>query len=384
MIKTAVCIVGSGPSGASTSLMLSKLKIHHYIVDKAEFPRDKTCGDGLILHAYKSLKTLGLLEAFLNDSNFIHSKKINLHINNKLKIQFKETEDRDMVISYGKRIHFDHFLVKELSEEYTTCEFGNAVRKFKEVPEGIIVTLKNGKEILTKVVVGADGIQSIVSKKLGSNIPDRKKTSTFISAYFKNVTDLPINNEAEIRLHYKKMSLFFYLFPLAHNEVNITLGGNTQKILNNDINLKNEILSILENHPKVAHKFKDAEQISSWRGWGIPNNYRNQKICGQRFLLVGDAAGLANSFYKEGVGTGMMSGIICANKIAECLQEDNFSAAFMLSYKKDIKQEFSRLLRFSELTLKLTKFKKLFEFIVSASKSIVEKRAYKMIQKRSY
>ena len=47
MIKTDVCIVGSGPAGASTSLMLSKLKIKHYIVDKATFPRDKTCGDGL-------------------------------------------------------------------------------------------------------------------------------------------------------------------------------------------------------------------------------------------------------------------------------------------------------------------------------------------------
>ena len=42
MIKTDVCIVGAGPAGASTSLMLSKLKIEHYIIDKAIFPRDKT------------------------------------------------------------------------------------------------------------------------------------------------------------------------------------------------------------------------------------------------------------------------------------------------------------------------------------------------------
>jgi flavin-dependent dehydrogenase len=55
MIKTDVCIIGAGPSGTSTSLMLSKMKISHYIVDKSIFPRDKTCGDGLILYAYKSL-----------------------------------------------------------------------------------------------------------------------------------------------------------------------------------------------------------------------------------------------------------------------------------------------------------------------------------------
>ena len=59
MIKTDVCIIGAGPSGAATSLMLSNLKISHYIIDKEIFPRDKACGDGLILYAYKVMKLLG-------------------------------------------------------------------------------------------------------------------------------------------------------------------------------------------------------------------------------------------------------------------------------------------------------------------------------------
>ena len=109
-IKTNVCIVGAGPSGAATSLMLSKLQIPHYIIDKASFPRDKTCGDGLILYTYKSLKKLGLLDEFLSDTRFLHSKRINLHVKDDLKVQFKESEDRDMVISYAKRMDFDHFL----------------------------------------------------------------------------------------------------------------------------------------------------------------------------------------------------------------------------------------------------------------------------------
>lgn len=384
MIKTDVCIIGSGPSGASTSIMLSKLKIKHYIVDKSEFPRDKTCGDGLILHAYKSLQLLDLLDKFVQHPKFIHSKKIKLNINNDLKLTFQESDSRDMVISYGKRIHFDHFLVNELSREYATCDFGNGVKKLKEVSNGIIVTLKNGKELLAKVVVGADGIQSLVSKKLAANTPNKRKTSTFISAYFNGVEYLPINNEAEIRLHYKKMPLFFYIFPLVNNEVNISLGGNTQKILKNDVNLKEEILWIIENHPKIAPKFKKAKQISSWRGWGIPYTFGNQKVCGNRFLLVGDAAGLANAFYKEGVGTGMMSGIICANKIEDCLKKDDFTEEFMLSYKADLEKEFSKLLKFSELLLGVSKFKTLFETLVRTTKKFVEKRVYKVIEKRSY
>jgi len=285
MIKTDVCIIGSGPSGASTSLMLSKLKIKHYIIDKATFPRDKTCGDGLILYAYKSLLTLGLLDKFLKHPKFIHSKVSNLHVNNHLKIQFKESEDRDMIITYAKRIDFDYFLVKELSEEYATCKFGSGVKKLEETIDGVIVTLKNDEKILSKIVVGADGIQSIVAKKLAGYKQDKRQMSTFISAYYKNV-EVPLNYEAEIRLHYKKMPLFFYIFPLANNEANVTLGGNTQKLLDNNINLKDEIETIIKKHPKVAHKFTKATQIGAWRGGGIPYHFGKHKVYGNRFLLV--------------------------------------------------------------------------------------------------
>ena len=43
----SIVIVGAGPAGCATSLFLSKLKIHHTIIDKAVFPRDKVCGDAL-------------------------------------------------------------------------------------------------------------------------------------------------------------------------------------------------------------------------------------------------------------------------------------------------------------------------------------------------
>lgn len=384
MINTDVCIIGAGPSGTSTSLMLSKLKIDHYIVDKANFPRDKTCGDGLIMYAYKSLQILEIFDKFLKHPKFIHSKKAKLHLNNNLNIQFKESEDRDMLISYGKRIDFDFFLVNELSKEYATSEFGNGVKELKQLPEGILVTLKDGKQILAKIVVGAEGVQSVVSKKLAKNKVDRAKTSTFISAYFKDMKHLDPNYEAEVRMHYKKMPLFFYIFPLINNEVNVTLGGNTGKIIKHDINLKEEILSIIETHPKVSYKFKEAKQLSPWRGWGIPYQFRKQKVSGNRFLLVGDAAGLANAFYKEGVGTGMMSGIICAKKIADCIAVDNFSEEFLANYKTNLNNEFGKLLRFSELMLSALRFKRMLAGIVIITKKRFERKSMAIIKRRSY
>ena len=382
--KTDVCIIGSGPAGSATSLMLSKLKIPHYIIDKATFPRDKTCGDGLILYAYKSLKELGLLEEFLQNPKFLHSKKINLHVKDNLRVQFKESEDRDMVISYARRMDFDHFLVSHLSEEYATKEFGNGVKNLKEQSDGILVKLKDGKEILAKMVVGADGVQSIVSRKLAGNKVDRSLLSTFVSAYFEGIEEMPKANDAEVRIVYNQMPLFFYIFPLADGQVNVSLGGRADYLQKHDINLIEEIESIIKTHPKVQHKFTKAKMTSNWRGWTIPFHFGNQKLIGNRFLLVGDAAGLANAFYKEGVGTGMMSGIIAAKNIARCLNSEDFSESALEGYKNELRKEFGRLLKFSYRALRIARFRSLFAGIVSLTKWRVQSRAPKMIRKRSY
>ncbi len=384
VIKTDVCIIGAGPSGAATSLMLSKLKIPHVIIDKASFPRDKTCGDGLILYAYRSLKTLGLLEEFLEDKRFLHSKKINLHIHDELKVTFQETEDRNMVISYAKRIDFDYFLVSHLSDEYAHQELGNGVRSIKEQEDGVLVKLKDGKQILSQMVVGADGVQSVVSRKIAGNKLDRKYMSTFVSAYFEGVEDMPEKNDAEVRIVYKDMPLFFYIFPLADGQVNVSLGGRADQMQKLNINLIEEVEEIIASHPKVAHKFKNASMPGNWRGWTIPFQFGNHKIIGDRFLLVGDAAGLANAFYKEGVGTGMMSGIIAAKHISICRESQNYSKEAFVGYESELKKEFGKLLKFSHRALRIARFKGLFANIVSLTKGRVQRRAPKMIKKRSY
>lgn len=384
--KTDVCIVGAGPAGAATSLMLSKLKIHHYIIDKAVFPRDKTCGDGLILYAYKSMQLLGkdLFNNFLNNPKFIHSKNIQLNITNKLCLNISESEERDMVISYAKRIDFDNFLVNHISENYANKNFGIAVKKLEIKENGVFIQLKNGREILSKIVVGADGAQSIVSRKLAKNKPNSKLMSTFVCAYFKGVTKLPVNNDAEIRLIYKGVLLFFYVFPLADGQVNVSLGGRSDQIKKHKINLIKEIEHIIKTHKKVKEKFVVATKVGSWRGWTIPFHFGTQKIIGDRFLLVGDAAGLSNAFYKEGIGTGMMSGIIAAKNIERCLAVNNFSFNSLKKYETDLQSEFNKLLKFSYLCLKFARFKIPFYSVIKLLKFKIEKKTYSLIKKRSY
>src|SRR5690606_6785755 len=55
-----VVVVGAGPAGISTALRLHRAGLTVVVVDKAAFPRDKTCGDGLTTLALRELEALGL------------------------------------------------------------------------------------------------------------------------------------------------------------------------------------------------------------------------------------------------------------------------------------------------------------------------------------
>jgi len=387
MKETDVCIIGAGPAGASVSLMLSKLGIEHYVVDKASFPRDKTCGDGLILYVFKVLKLINpkLLDAFIKHPKFIHSWKGKLHISNKTAIEIHREETQEHApIFYGKRIDFDQFLVDQLPSKYSTLDLGNGVIDCVETENGIIIKLKDGKQLHSKMVVGADGIQSIVSKKLAHNKIDKERTSIFVSAYFKGLENSPKENEAEIRLVYKNIPLFFYIFPLANGEVNVSLGGLSSEIQKHHISLKTEVEHLIKTHPKIAHKFYNAERLSLWRGWGIPCNFGHLKVSGNRFLLTGDAAGLANAFYKEGVGTAMMSGVIAAHKIKECIDTNKFDATMLSDYENQLQKEFGKLLKYSRGALKMAQKKHSFKNAISIFKGFIEKKVVGIIDKRTY
>lgn len=387
MITTDVCIVGSGPSGACTSMMLSKMKIRHVLIDKSEFPRDKTCGDGLVLYTFKAMKLVNpeLLERFISNPKFIHSFHAKFYIKDSLAINVDNLADKaHPPIFYGKRIDFDHFLVENCPSPYMKSLFGKSVAKFERTGEGTLLTLNDGTTVLAKIVVGADGNQSFVSRKIAQNSIDHTRSSTFISAYFKGMTGLKPNHEAEIRIIRKKMPLFFYIFPLPNGEANVSLGGLTADIQKYKIDLKKEIGALIGSHPRIKDKFVSAEQLGNWRGWGIPCNFGYLKVYGDGFLLVGDAAGLANAFYKEGVGTGMMSGIIAAEKIREALEANDFSEAFLSDYEVRLESELGKLLRYSRVILKAARNPRIFNVMIFFLKRRIERKIERIIDTRTY
>ena len=59
-IQADVVVVGAGPGGSATAAYLASHGLDVALVEKATFPRDKICGDGLTPRAVRELIHLGI------------------------------------------------------------------------------------------------------------------------------------------------------------------------------------------------------------------------------------------------------------------------------------------------------------------------------------
>ncbi len=344
-IKTAICIIGAGPAGATTSLFLSKMKIPHVIIDAAEFPRDKVCGDGLDLKVMRVLNNLepGLVEReILNNENFTQSNSVCIHINDSKKAVLKYTPKLNESVFpfffFSKRNYFDNFLVKKINPTYATFLQGTKAEKITwNGSESTIIAKNNNTkiEIKAQLLVGADGDHSVVLRSLGERQISRDNYAGGLRQYWKGISDME-DNHLEIYLPKSLPLAYLWIFPLPNGEANVGCGLQSTLIKKNHINLKDLLNDIITNDAVLKDRFKNAIPLETPQGWGLPLASLKRKIAGNGWLLTGDAGSLIYPTTGEGIGPAMMSGYIAAYFIKEAVAKNNFTEESFTNYEREI------------------------------------------------
>ncbi|MCI5081990.1 MAG: geranylgeranyl reductase family protein [Saprospiraceae bacterium] len=341
MIKADVCIVGAGPGGAATALKLSYLGIPCILIDKADFPRDKVCGDAISGKVTTLLNRLdpAIMQRFNEESTQIDVWGIRFVAPNmkELDIPFKPNYVKDVKSAPGyvsKRMDFDNFLIEEVKKR-DNIDFrpNTEVTSMTRSERGYQVKDKSGAlEVDARLLIVANGAYSAFSRKQAGLEKDPKHYAAAVRAYYKNVSGLSANNFIE--LHFVKSITpgYFWIFPLPNGEVNVGLGMRSDILSKRKVNLKKSFQQIIEEHPRFRERFKNAEPISKLEGYGLPLGSKRRIISGDHFMLVGDAGHLVDPLTGEGIGNAFYSGFIAAEQAEKCLQEQNFSASYLQAY----------------------------------------------------
>ncbi len=326
-------VVGAGPSGSTAAAFLGKMGHSVLLLDKAKFPRDKTCGDA-ISGSLKTLEELGLAPT-IEKSPHAKIKRILFSSPNQnvLSINFKG-------MGYCVRREVYDNLVFEKAKEHCTAmeEFTVTGLVMKEgFVKGIKGIPKGGKEqeFLAKIVVGADGAHSVVAKQTGLLDLDPKHTLTAVRCYYKNVKE----TTDAIELHFVDDIIpgYFWIFPLEDGLANVGLGMVMEDFKKKNWKMTDKMFEIIEHHPLFKARFEGSELVAGTvKGWTLPVGSKRRKAHGNGFVLAGDAAGLIDAFTGEGISNGMRSGEIASKWIDKALKENDFSENFFKGYEDDV------------------------------------------------
>ena len=392
MLETQICIIGAGPGGAATALRLAQLGIPSVLVDKAQFPRDKVCGDGLTMRTKVILDRIdpSIIASFEKMAYQNSTWGVSMMLDNKstfnVPLRKNYNTATDSPPSFvSKRIDFDNHLVLAVKKQplitfienvaIDTHEFHAYSEKNDENTdlsrdnrEGgaywLLSDKKSGFTLKTRLVIAANGATSHFTRHVANIEFDPKHAAAAVRAYYKNVTGCHKDNFIE--LHFLKGYLpgYFWIFPLPNGEVNVGFGMLSETVSKRKINLKKTLLEILTTRPGIKERFQNATLDGEIIGFPLPMGSKRQKLSGDSYMLVGDAACLIDPLTGEGIGNAVNSGFLAADQAEKCLKANDFSPKFMNDYDTRIWRVMGPELNMSYRMQRLGKYPIVFNFVL--------------------
>jgi len=334
-----IVIVGAGPAGSTTAYFLSKAGYKVALIDKSKFPRDKPCGGGLTGHVLKRFKHIisdDVIESF-SYGGTTYSPSL------KNQIRYVSAKPLTTLVLRKK---FDYGLVKKAIEHGTDFIGGKKVIDIKVSSDKVTVELDDERKISSDVLVGADGVWSIVAKKTNLSEKNPLLSMSIVEEYEvkEETMDKYFGKERLGYIHSKFQNLngYGWVFP-KKTHLNIGLGEIAYSNNKKKSNLKEiytEYISVLKTQKIIPENIK----INKIKGGVLPV-IPNKKTYANRVLLVGDAGGFINPASGEGIYYAMASGEIAAKTIIKALDLEDTSEKFLSTYQKNWKRDFGKDLK---------------------------------------
>jgi menaquinone-9 beta-reductase len=317
----AVIIVGAGPAGISTALHLAmrspELIPRTLILEKAQHPRHKLCGGGLLPDAEVILRQLGL---DVSEIPHVDVDWARFDFDGK-GMKMRAEKNGRYAFRTIRRHEFDAWLAGKARERGFRLQENTAVKSIAVDEQGVTVSTDQG-DFHAALVVGADGSKSVIRRAI---IP---REDTHVARLLEIVSE----PKPEKSFHIQSDSYFDFIvipqgiqgyvwdFPAVEKGKPVRMRGIYDA---NALSFKAQVpLRFALDEELGRHGL----QLADYKLDGHPLRWFDAKsaFSSNRVILVGDAAG-ADALFGEGISIALGYGSLAANAIREAFARRDFS-----------------------------------------------------------
>lgn len=310
-----VLVVGAGPAGTAAATVLARAGRSVVVADKAEFPRDKCCGDGLTTLALRMLEKIdfdpGVVASWQTvDSAWLRSPSGR-------EVELPLPAGRGQYAAVAARLQLDNELVKHArtagAEVREGLEFSHLTLNYTSGKRSATAHFANGDTITAGHVIAADGMWSPVRKAMGLGDSGYLGEWHAFRQYADNVTG-PAAHRLYVWFEPDLLPGYAWSFPLADGRVNIGFGilrDGKRRVQD----MKKEWADLLARRHIVDALGPGFKLVDRHTAWPIPAGITDAVLSSGNVLFVGDAARATDTLTGEGIGQALETGILAAEAI---------------------------------------------------------------------
>ena len=309
-MRVDVVVIGAGPAGSAAAIVAARSGRSVLVVDRATFPRDKCCGDGLTALALRLCEQLGLDHARL--ANWQAVDDVVLHPPSGRSRRFPLPEGSGQYAAIVPRAEFDAALLDLARGAGADVRTGCGLTGIR-VADGVASLDVDGiGTVEAAAVVAADGMWSPTRRALGLAEDGYRGEWHAFRQYVADVgpeaADLHVWFEADL------LPGYVWSFPLPGRRANVGFGvlrgGRVA------IGETGRIWTELLDRPGIRGVLGD-DAVAEGRhaAWPIPARVNRSVLDHGPVLFTGDAASATDALTGEGIGQALLTGALAAESI---------------------------------------------------------------------
>jgi FADH2 O2-dependent halogenase len=364
-----VVVIGGGPAGSGMASYLAKAGVRCAVFEGALFPRPHV-GESLVPSSTRVFKELDLLPvldaanlqkkygaAWTASTEWTASASTRMHVHEweglapdcRADIRFEERAQPGVDRNYTfhvDRAQFDQLLLGHAHKLGATVYQGVKVSHvdFSD-PSQVTVRFRMGQRelgVTARMVVDASGRKTMLGNQLKlkerDQVFDQYALHTWFDGYDRRTVAKSEGSENYIFVHFLPISnSWIWQIPISNTVTSIGVVTQKKNFAKSRESREQYFWDCVATRPELEAALRAAQMMRPLTDEG-DYSYAMKQICGDRFVLIGDAARFVDPIFSTGVSIALNSARFASRDIIAALEKGDVSKASFSTYESTIRR----------------------------------------------